>query len=180
MVICVSPPVWFSYTTAIHDDVIKSKHLPRYWPFVRGIHQSPVNSPHKGQWREDLKFSLICVWINGWVNNRKIGFETLSRPLWPHCNEWQVFSYCNSEGNIQNVKLKICLKALPKITWPGIIYEHIMVTNIIEGHSYPLNTVGGETRALHNSNNYITAILLGIQNLCVSGSAITSLIWFYP
>ena len=35
----------------LHDDVIKWKHFPRYWPFVRGIHQSPMNSPHKGQWR---------------------------------------------------------------------------------------------------------------------------------
>ena len=25
------------------------KKCPRYWPFVRGIHRSPVNSPHKGQ-----------------------------------------------------------------------------------------------------------------------------------
>ena len=57
----------------IHDDVIKWKHLPRYWPFVRGIHRSPVNSPHKGQWRRALMFSLICVWINGWVNNREAG-----------------------------------------------------------------------------------------------------------
>ena len=56
-----------------HDDVIKWKHFPRYWPFVRGIHRSPVNCPHKGQWRGALKFSLICVWINGWVNNREAG-----------------------------------------------------------------------------------------------------------
>ena len=32
-----------------HDDVIKWKHFPRNWPFVRAIHRSPVNSPHKGQ-----------------------------------------------------------------------------------------------------------------------------------
>ena len=56
-----------------HDDVIKWKHFPRYWPFVRGIHRSPANSPHKGQWRGALMFSLICVWINGWVNNREAG-----------------------------------------------------------------------------------------------------------
>ena len=56
-----------------HDDVIKWKHCPRYWPFVQGIHRSPVNSPHKGQWRGALMFSLICVWINGWVNNREVG-----------------------------------------------------------------------------------------------------------
>ena len=33
----------------------------------------PVNSPHKGQWRGALMFSLIYVWINGWVNNREAG-----------------------------------------------------------------------------------------------------------
>ena len=54
-----------------HDDVIKWKHFPRYWPFVRGIHRSPVNSPHKGQWRGALMFSLIYARINGWVNNRE-------------------------------------------------------------------------------------------------------------
>ena len=56
-----------------HDDVIKWRHFPRYWPFVRGSHRSPVNSPHKGQWRGALLFSLIWVWINGWVNNREAG-----------------------------------------------------------------------------------------------------------
>ena len=56
-----------------HDDIIKWKHFPRYWPFVRGIHRSPVHSTHKGQWRRALMFSLICVWINGWANNREAG-----------------------------------------------------------------------------------------------------------
>ena len=56
-----------------HDDVIKWKHFPCYWPFVWGIHRSPVNSPHKVQWRGALMFSMICVWINGWVNNREAG-----------------------------------------------------------------------------------------------------------
>ena len=49
------------------------KHFPSYWPFVRGIHRSPVNFPHKGQWRGVLMFSLIYVWIIGWVNNREAG-----------------------------------------------------------------------------------------------------------
>ena len=39
-----------------HDDVIKWKHFPRCWLFVRGIHRSPVNSLHKGQWRRALTF----------------------------------------------------------------------------------------------------------------------------
>ena len=47
--------------------------FPRYWPFVWGIHRSTVNSPHKDLWRRYLIFSLICAWINGWVNNRETG-----------------------------------------------------------------------------------------------------------
>ena len=42
-------------------------------PFARGIHRSPVNSQHKGQWGGALMLSLICVWINDWVNNREAG-----------------------------------------------------------------------------------------------------------
>ena len=47
--------------SVLHGDVIKW----RYW--------SPVNSPHKGQWRRALMFSLICAWIDGWVNNGEAG-----------------------------------------------------------------------------------------------------------
>ena len=51
--------VWSCLVRSWHDDVIKWKHFPRvikwkhflrYWPFARGIHRSPVNFPHKGQW----------------------------------------------------------------------------------------------------------------------------------
>ena len=59
-----------SHISAPRDDVIKWKHFLRYWPFVRGIHRSPVNSPHKGRWHGALVFSLICAWINDRVNNR--------------------------------------------------------------------------------------------------------------
>ena len=37
--------------------------------FLWGIHRSPVNYPHKGQWCGALMFS----WINAWVNNREVG-----------------------------------------------------------------------------------------------------------
>ena len=56
-----------------HNEVIKWKHFPCYWSFVWGIHQSLVNSLHKGQWREAFMFSLIFAWINGWVNNAEAG-----------------------------------------------------------------------------------------------------------
>ena len=54
-----------------HDDIIKWNHVPCCWPFVRGIHRSPVNYPHKVKWHGALMFSLICAWINAWVNNRE-------------------------------------------------------------------------------------------------------------
>ena len=57
----------------LHDDVIKWKHFPRYWPFVREIKQSTVNSPHTVQWRGALVFPFISAWINGWVNNGEAG-----------------------------------------------------------------------------------------------------------
>ena len=49
------------------------ENFPHYWPFVRGIHRSPMNSPHKSQWLGAMVFSLICAWINGWVNTREAG-----------------------------------------------------------------------------------------------------------
>ena len=71
-----------------HDDVIKWGHFPRYCPFVRGIHRSPVNSPHRGQWRRPLIFSFDpCL-------NKRLSkqswcwrLETPSRPLWLHFND---------------------------------------------------------------------------------------------
>ena len=80
---------------ADHDDVIKWKPFPRYWPFVRGIHRSPVNSLHKGQDAELWCFSFICAWINGWVNNRKAGdlrryrahYDVIVICQWS-CREW--------------------------------------------------------------------------------------------
>ena len=41
--------------------------------FVWGIHWSPMNSSHKGQWRGALMLPLICAWISRWVNNRDAG-----------------------------------------------------------------------------------------------------------
>ena len=46
----------FGRGARFHDDVITWKHFPRHW--------SPVDSPHKGQWRGALMFSLICAWAN--------------------------------------------------------------------------------------------------------------------
>ena len=69
------------WVLSTHDGVIKWKHFPRYWPFVRGIHRSrPVTRSF------DVLFDLRLdkrwgkqLW--GWW------FETQSCPLWRHYNK---------------------------------------------------------------------------------------------
>ena len=77
-------PLFILMSIHVQDDVIKWKHFPCYWPFVSGIHQSSVNSPHKGQWRGALVFSLICAWTSGWANTPDAG--NLRR----HCTHYNV------------------------------------------------------------------------------------------
>ena len=90
-----------------HDDVMKWKHVPCYWPCVRGIHRSPVNPPHKGQWHRALMFSLICARINGWAHNREAG------NLRHHCAHHDATvmkDQLESMGNILDVMIwKRCL-----------------------------------------------------------------------
>ena len=91
----------------LHDDVIKWKHFPRNWPFVRGIHRSPVNSPHKGQWRGALMFLSRKSW--GWW------FETISCPLWRHCNgQPQITCLCRIKGTLASKQ--------------GLVTKHIVYT----------------------------------------------------
>ena len=55
--------------------------FPRYWPFLRGIHRSPMDSHHKGQWLEALVSSLICAWT---VPSNISLFENDKNSLWGH------------------------------------------------------------------------------------------------
>ena len=113
----------------LHDDVIKWKQFPRYWPFVRGIHRSSVNSPHKGQWRGALMFSLICIWINDWVNNCEAG------DLRPHRGHYDVIVMCELHVCIMMAfkfcKIKYTYDNLEEIIF--IISSECFATNVIQG-----------------------------------------------
>ena len=67
-----------------HDDVIKWKHFPRYWPFVRGIHRS--------RWIPRTKASDAKLWGFLWStpesSKQSWGwwFEMPSWSLWRRCN----------------------------------------------------------------------------------------------
>ena len=97
-----------------HDSLtwwqITWKHFPRYWPFVRGIHRSPV---HKGQWYGALMFSLI------WDLNKRLSkqswdwwSETPWSSLWRNCNEVYGVINCKMCSGIsfnENVRVCLCL-----------------------------------------------------------------------
>ena len=70
-----------------HDDVIKWKHFSRYWPFVRGIRRSPVNSPHKVKRGFDLS-------LNKWLSKqpRHWWLETPSFSLWHYSNDMMEYT----------------------------------------------------------------------------------------
>ena len=70
-----------------HDDVIKWKPFPRYWPFVLGIQRSPVNSRTKAS---DARSFVVFFDLHP---NKRLSkqwwgcwFETPSCPLWRHRN----------------------------------------------------------------------------------------------
>ena len=67
-----------------HANVIKWKQFPRYWPFLRGIHRSPVNFPHQVQWRRALMFSVICAL------NIRLGKQSEAGDLRRHCVHYDV------------------------------------------------------------------------------------------
>ena len=76
-----SDPVW------AHDDVIKWKHFPRNWPFVRGIHRS--------RWIPHTKATDAELWLFFYLRlNKRLSkhscgcwFEALSWSLWRHHND---------------------------------------------------------------------------------------------
>ena len=78
-----------------HDDVIKWKHFPRYWPFVRGSHRS--------RWIPRTKASDAELWCFFYLRpNKRLSkqpwgwwFETPSWLLWRQCNDM----IYNGDGN---------------------------------------------------------------------------------
>ena len=73
------------------DDVMKWKHFPRYWPFVRGIHRSPGEVPAQRPVTRsfDVFFALR---LNKRLSKQSWGwwFETPSRLLWRHHNDQDI------------------------------------------------------------------------------------------
>ena len=136
-------PVWKS----IHGDVIKWKHFPRYWPYVRGIHRWPVDSPQQGQWCGAMMLSLICAWTNGWANNRDDGdlrrhrtpfYITVIRPnnslLWIQI----ITCGCDNPPPISPISV---LDLLPATYWSSeFVLEMVVVLSVSISYSSPVRS----------------------------------------
>ena len=87
---------------------------------------SPGNSPHKGQWRGALMFSLICVWINDWVNNREAG--NLRR----YRDHYDVIVMLRNAQEIKNwycvLLLHLCFRSYTGFNW-----HYVSVTSRLPG-----------------------------------------------
>ena len=65
---------WFS-----HDNEIMAKRrLSQYWPFVKGIHRLPVDSPHKGSISNVMNVKLWCFL---WWESEQAVQQTAELPM---------------------------------------------------------------------------------------------------
>ena len=131
----ITPPKW--------------KHFPRYWHFVRGIHRSPANSPHKGQWRGVLMFSLICTRINGWVNNGEA--DDLRR----HRARYDV-----------TVMPYFCLTSCLYVSHPVCMPVYCMLENLITSSNGNIFRVTGTLCGEFTGHRWIPLTKAGDAELC--------------
>ena len=113
----------------LHNDIMIWKRFQHYWPFVCGIHQSLVDSPHKGPvaWIFDVSFGVTLNklldkrtsgrWFNSlrpsdayvWMNYDNIGSDNGLLPGWCQDIIWtnvHLFNY--------NLRNKLQRKLNPK------------------------------------------------------------------
>ena len=100
---------------------------------VHGIHRSPVNSPHKGQWHG----ALMCfdLRLNKQLSKQSWGwwFETPSHPLWCHCNVCWMIMFFYKYRKIGRCFTCYCM-GIPKRHYLCIIEEK---HGLIELKSFP-------------------------------------------
>ena len=131
--------------TAIDENLIK----------VRGIHLSPANSIHKGQWRRALMFSLICARTNCWANHADAGelrrhrahYDVIVMPrrdVFMHCQtSWKCLGKNNVltwasipvEGDF--LKLSICLGKSWNMSMPWLLMPWLPRRQMISSHHWP-------------------------------------------
>ena len=144
--------------------------------------RSRVNSPHKGQWRGALMFSLICLNKRLSKQSRRWWFETPSRPLWLHCNVEAIYRTMHaaslSGSRMTGLAMSIKKQTIhPAVHWfkPG--YDEFVMSAYWRGCHRPIacgecewcKAPGKLTRYNHKSNISKTLVVSSLrQQSCKS------------
>ena len=121
-----------------HDGVMILKGSPHYWPFVRGIHRSSVDSPHKGPVMRsfDVPYEVSQnklpnnqsrgTWIDVFTsivrqcNVVRNGNETETKILNSNSNYYH-HCYYNNNNNNSNSKANVLLREKYMMTLMAIV-----------------------------------------------------------
>ena len=118
-----------------------------------GNSPGPVNSPHKGQWRGALMFSLICVWINGWVNNREAGDLRRYRGHYD-VNVMEYNNYAHASRSLLFSHLLLCKSMYSWfLLWYGGNHM-LIITFQCQGSSSDVGSDGAELVPSHYLNQW--------------------------
>ena len=113
-----------------HDDVIKWKHYPRYWPSVR--RNSPVTDEFPTQRPVTRSFDVFFdLCLNKWLNKplRRRWFETPWCSLWCPCNGHGSLDYC-VPFCCHYLRVLVPLGPLVNFTWGSNDRQHCMICNV--------------------------------------------------
>ena len=129
-----------------HDDVMSWKHLPHYWPSLRRIYYSPVDSPHKGPAMQTFWF-LFAVnpckscWTNHWITGDLRHHHAQVTSL--QCPVIQFYFWNKSQNRDQRcIKGWIC----KELCW--ILAQLSLTLNEPETHGFVLRTVATDALVL--------------------------------
>ena len=117
--------VGYTERNSLHMMTSSNGNISALLALCAGNQPVPVNSPHRGQWRGALMFSMICVWINAWVNSREA--SDLSR----HRGHYDVIVMMHSHKKIlyprswiQHKNVSDCflclVQPIRKISWKSL------------------------------------------------------------
>ena len=148
----VKEQTWRMIYRDYHDDVIKWKHFPRYWPMCGEF------SAHKA-----LKCSLICAWTNGWVNNRAAG------DLKRHRAHYDVTVMYDSscEDLMSAAEAPIILTKRPRVILPEVCKSINMLNADCLNHIFKSKirtTLSAKIRMLLQPKNKTTTFFIPLRN----------------
>ena len=139
--------------------------FPALLAICAGNHRSPVKSPHKGQWRGTLMFSLIWARINCWVNTREAGdlrrhrahYDVIVMMLVSTGRKKYADIHAHCERKDQGLILKM------GSTFISVWINNHISSNVWNGISHPFSNFNcAAVKVWERINNFIPNLMMGV------------------